>query len=431
MDDERKDLLVAGIYLGDITLALASVAHELPAYVRGLDLSGVMPDKGETAAIAGEVDKMLAGEPDPENLPEPVIRTVLERGIERGKFFSAIRCLEMLDERDKCVGGYISSALKSIEAGDAATAARDFAIAANLDLDDAAPMFQYSGALLHEGCTSSPDECVTRLSGEAAVHRGLKYLLGSEKVSEAVEGLSAEARRTLLPLVALERDPDALEFYRGLREAHRQLEELERGEIHDLEEDVRRIQRGIEGFSESLGRTSPASDEGRQTLERLKRTAGSLGKEFAGVEDLVKMWQFRRLRDRLEHLLESGEEIEDGGKALARDGSTEQGPVEPVMGLIADLGRKDILKSIDDIEERLASTQITMLGRQVHSQEHWQFLREIAFKYPVSPLMVCLRRVDDRWMVVPRWESEIVGLLRDRFETLTPATGPEVPSEEE
>jgi hypothetical protein len=210
MDDERKNLLVAGIYLGDISLALASVAHELPPYVAGLDFSGITGDDGETAAISAEVEKVLAGEADLKNLPESIIRTVLERGIERGKFLSAIRCLEMLDEKDQCVRKYIAHALESLKAGDAAGAARDLANAANLDLDDGAPLFQYSGALLHEGCTASPEQCITRASGGAAVLEALKYLLASERVSEAVGDISPEARRTLLPLVALERDPDAV-----------------------------------------------------------------------------------------------------------------------------------------------------------------------------------------------------------------------------
>ena len=80
--------------------------------------------------------------------------------------------------------------------------------------------------------------------------------------------------------------------------------------------------------------------------------------------------------------------------------------------------------------ERRLSTQVTMLGRSVHSQEHWQFLREIAFKYPVSPLMVCVRKIDDRWMVVPRWESEITGILKDHFEPLACASEPSVPAED-
>ncbi|MFH1312095.1 MAG: hypothetical protein ABIJ00_02610 [Candidatus Eisenbacteria bacterium] len=425
MDDERKSLLVAGISLGDISLALASLAHELPPYVSGLDFSGLSADDGDTATITAEVEKVLAGQPDPEDLPDTLIRTILEHGIERGKFLSAARCLDLLDEKDQYVEKRISLALESVKTGGMTAAARDLSIAASLDLDDGSPLFQYSGTALHEGCAAAPEKCVTRLSSEASVHGALKYLLASARVFKAVEDLSPETRRALLAPVALQMDPDAVKFYMDYRTAHNDLEDIERKEINDLKESLNRIEREIAGFTESLGRVSPGNDEGRESLEKLRRTAGSLGKEFTGVDELLEAWQFRRLRDRLEHLLESEEDLADAGKAVAGGGSSEVGTLGSMLGLIRELREKDIIQNISTIEEKLASTQVTMLGRRVHSQEHWQFLREIAFKYPVSPLMVCLKKVDDRWMVVPQWESEITGILRDHFETLAGAAQPQ------
>jgi hypothetical protein len=424
MNDERKALLLAGVSLGDISLALASLAHELPPYVRDLDFSGLTAGDGDTANITGEVEKVLAGEPDPDSLPDTLIRTILGRAIERGKFLSAIRCLDLLDEKDQYVEKRISRALESVKAGDMAVAARGLAVAANLDLDDGSPLFQYSGTALHEGCTGTPEECVTRASSEASVLGALKYLLSSQRVCKVVEDLSPETRRALLPPVALEMDPDAVKFYTDYRKAHSDLEDIERKEINDLKESLGRIEREIAGFTQALGGVSPGSDESRDSLEKLKRTAGSLAKEFAGVNELLETWQFKRLRDRLEHLLESEEDLDEAGKSMAGSGSTDAGILDSILGLIRDLREKDIIQNISTIEEKLASTQVTMLGRRVHSQEHWQFLREIAFKYPVSPLMVCLKKVDDRWMVVPRWESEIVGILRDHFETLAGASQP-------
>jgi hypothetical protein len=428
MDDERKELLVAGVSLGDISLALASVAYELPPYVRGLDLSRLIADEGDTSTITAEVEKALAGEPDPENLPDNLIRKILERGIERGKFLSAIRCLELLGEKDQYVEKHIAGASASIGKGEMAAAARDLAIAANLDLDDGSPMFQYSGAAMHEGCTADPGQCVTRLSSEASVLGALKYLLASDRACRAVEELGPDKRRALLPLVALEMDPDAVAFYKDCKQVHSDLEEIERGEIKDLRESLARVEAEIARFTQSLGSASPGSDESRESLGKIKRVAGSLAKEFSGVDDLLNNWQFKRLRDRLEHLIESEEDLEDMGKALG--GSSGAGAVDPILGMIRELREKEIGQNISTIEGKLAATQVTMLGRSVHSQEHWQFLREIAFKYPVSPLMVCLRRIDDRWMVVPHWESEIAGILRDHFEPLAGVEKPSVPADD-
>ncbi|MFZ1946343.1 MAG: hypothetical protein WAW06_02240, partial [bacterium] len=73
---------------------------------------------------------------------------------------------------------------------------------------------------------------------------------------------------------------------------------------------------------------------------------------------------------------------------------------------------KGILETVDALEEKIVATQVTMLGRAVHSQEHWQYLRELAFKYPVSAIMCCVRRINAKWMVVPAWDSEVAAILR-------------------
>lgn len=418
MDEERKRVLTAGVHLGDIALALASVAHELPSYVRDLDFNTLMPEGGEGDAVVREVEQVLAEQPESEDLPEPLVRMVLERALTKGKFLSAIRCLEILGEKDDYVEAYLSDARAAIEKDDFPQAAKALVTASNLDLEDGMPLFHYSGGSLHEKCTSAPEGCVTNLDGDDAVLVGLKYLLGSTRGGDAVEAMSGQVRRALLPHVALERDPDAVKFYRDYRQAHEDLQETQGGAVARLREDLKHVQAEVAGFADRIGRISARGDEMRDSVERLRRTANSLKEEFSGVEDLLDSWQFKRLRDRLEHLVGSRDELEKADQYLSGIGPSEGEAPRAVLNLIADLEEKGVLESVDEIEQKLASTQVTMLGRQAHSQEHWQFLREIAFKYPVSPLMCCLRKMNDRWLVVPCWESDIVAILRDHFSRL-------------
>jgi hypothetical protein len=82
-----------------------------------------------------------------------------------------------------------------------------------------------------------------------------------------------------------------------------------------------------------------------------------------------------------------------------------------MVALIDHLGKKGLLEAIDAVEEKIVATQVTMLGRAVHSQEHWQYLRELAFKHPASALVCCVRRINAKWMVVPAWSGPLTELL--------------------
>jgi hypothetical protein len=416
MDDERKLLLTVGIYHGDIALALAALAAELPPYVQGLDVAQLAPEDNDFKGITQQVDAWSREDPAPERLAPPILRLVVERAIARDKFLSAIRCLEMLDEKEKYVDKYVSEAAKLIDQAKMEEAARALVVASNLDIEEGTPLFQYLGAGLHEGCTTAPEKCVTRFASDEAVLRSLKYLLSSERVFDVVAELPAETRRALLPRIALERDPDAIRFYADFKKAHNEIKETEEGLIGRLVSDLEHVAGEVAGFPGSLERISPKS-ETKDTLERLKRTAVGMRKEFADVKALVDEWQFRRLADRVAQLLDARSELEDTHRGAGGADPSISAAIDGMLALIDDLRKKGIPEQIDSAEQRLVSAQTSMLGRQVSSQEHWQFLREIAFKYPVSPLMVCLRRINDRWMVVPQWDSEIVAAFREHFET--------------
>jgi hypothetical protein len=414
MDDQRKTILIGGIYHGDIILAQASLMVELPSYVEGLDIGSLLPEDDEAKSIGQQVETWLGANPDAESLDPSIVRTILERAIGKGKFLSAIRCLEVLDEKDAYIEKYISDAMALVGDGNLREAAKTLVIASNLEIDEGIPLFQYLGATLHDACTSSPDKCVTRLRGDEAVLAALKYLIAAEKVLEAVTGLSAEKRKALLPFVALERDPGATEFYADYKKAHSDLEETQTGAIGAITDEVKQIEAVVASFAQAAERISAKPDT-KESVEKLKRTAAGLRKDFAGVEVLIEGWQFHRLGDRIVRLTGLGEELRDVKDVVGKVDSSVEAAVVPVLDLIDDLKDKAILSDIEAIEQKLTSTQATMLGRQAHSQEHWQFLREIAFKYPVSPLMCCLRRINDRWMVVSQWDSEIVSLLREHF----------------
>jgi hypothetical protein len=416
MDEDRKSILIAGVFLGDMTLAQASLAQDLPPYVGGLDIEHMLQGAEEIESARAQVEEELAQASDPEALSPGLVRTILKRAIERGKFHSAHRCLEILDEKDAFVGRYIREAINLIEQGDLDGAARSLAVASNLDLEEGIPMFQYAGYTLHEECTRSPEKCVTAMKADQAVRRALRYLLGSVRVSEALGDLRETTRRSLLPRVALIRDPHGGEFYAACREAHSDIEQAERNAVSQLADRLRHIKAEITRFAGSIEGVSQAGGASH-VQDALKRVAGGLQKQFTGVEDLLEKWQFRRLKDRLEQLIESKAEIQQALEALRKAGSRKEATIAAMAELIEEIEKADLLGAIETVEQDLVATQAKMLGRAVHSQEHWQFLREIAFKYPVSPLLCCLRQLNDRWLVVPRWESDIAGAIRDYFES--------------
>jgi hypothetical protein len=423
--DEKKTIVVAGVHLGDIAIALAGLQDELPPYVKGLDFGLLLEGAEGLDAISAIVDEAMrnrsekghgdesqgggaktGGRPD---TPRELIQAVLDRALEMGKFLSAGRCLDMLGERDAYVEKYLSKGIAAARKGDGAEAAAALVTAANLDHRDGIPMFQYSGPALHEMCAASTDSCVTRLEEENAVLKAFKYLLESEKVYEAVGELSPDERRSLLPFVVKERDPDSGEFMKRLEEAYNELGRIEQEDLAGLKATVAEIVRQVGEFSGSPGRMMPKSEEAKVVLDRTVRSAAGLAKEFSDAEGLVDAWQFRRLERRLEQLIESGDDIEQARKVLG--GGSAEDVLAATLALISRLKDEEILKRVDEIEKRLIATQVTMLGRSVHSQEHWQYMRELAFKHPASPLVCCLRRINERHMVVPMWDAPVTRLL--------------------
>jgi len=420
--DERKTVVAAGVHLGDIAITLAGLMDELPPYVKGLDfgllLEGVdgldslealadkaLGDMREKAGSDGGEEGRRSG---PRKPPDDLVRAVLDRALEMGKFLSAGRCLDILGERDAYVEKFLSKGLAAARKGEGAEASAALVAAANLDHKDGIPLFQYSGPALHAICTGSTASCVTRLEEENAVLKAFKYLLESEKVYEAVAELSPDERRSLLPFVVKERDPENGGFMKRLEEAHNELGRIEQEDLAALRATVAEITRQVNELAGSAGRLGPKSEEAKLVLDRTVRTAAGLAKEFADAATLVDQWQFRRLERRMEQLIESGDDIEKARKAL---GDSALNVLASTADLISRLKAEDVLKRVDDVEERLISTQVTLLGRSVHSQEHWQYLRELAFKHPASPLVCCLRKINDRQMVVPMWDAPITRLL--------------------
>jgi hypothetical protein len=422
-DDPRKTLAVSGVYLGDITLALAGLAREIPAWAAGLDLAK-FASEAEAEGVAREVEKVLASggvasggaasadaaAADPKVLAPLLAEITIERAIARGKFLSATRCLEILNKRDHYVGKYLERAQKHMGEHKMKEAAEALAIAASLEINEGTPLFQYTGPALHEGCTTSREKCVTAVQRDPAVLKALQYLLEGPKACEAVGAMTAETRAELLPFVAEVRDPAAADFYRGYKQAHGDLEAIEQGELAALVADLKRVYEEVERFAAALAGASPSEIEGREAFEKVLRSVGSLRKEFSEITGLVDSLELRRIKRRVEQLIETRGDLESAGDA-AKKGSGLASAIEKMLALVEDLSKKGMLESIDAIEEKIVATQVTMLGRAVHSQEHWQYLRELAFKYPVSPLVCCVRRINAKWMVVPAWSSPLAALL--------------------
>jgi hypothetical protein len=404
MDSKRKDLIVAGLFLGDITLALAALARELPSYVQGFDLEKVIPDEEGLRPVRAEADALLAGRTEIDEIPPELTRRILDRAIERGKFLSASRCLDLLGERESRVDGFLAGAGDKLKAGDTAGAARDLVVASNLGSEAGMPLFQYSGPEIHAGCMTAPGDCVTRRSGDEAVSGALAYLLEGEKVKAFLDGLSADARRSLLPHVAMERDEHLREFYAAFAGAHETLESVLGGDLPALKSDLDRAAEVAAAVLQALGTGAP-EESSAQAVDRARRVAGGLVKDFGDVDALIGDLQLRRLRRRVTNLLESESELSAAGDAAGA-----------AVALIAEFREKNLTGKIDEVEAALAGLQVGLLGRAVHSQEHWQYLRELAFKYPVSPLMCCIRRLDDRFMVVPVWDGGLTVIIRDFLE---------------
>ena len=414
MEDKRKDLMTAGLYLGDITLVMAAVARELPSYVEGFELERVIPDAGELEPIRREVEALVAGRDEMDAVPPELLKKILDTAIEKGRFHSASRCLSLLGERDAYVEKFIKAAGEKVRAGDLAGAGRDIAIASNLESDTGFPLFQYSGPELHSGCATAPDRCLTRAPADEAVTRALVYLLEGEKVLAFAEGLGADEKRGLLPFVAMERDPGLREFYVGLYAANTSLGEVETGEIEGLRKDIKRAADVIASLAGILRNASPADEAAGPALDRARRMANGFGKDFEGIDALLGDFQLRRIKRRIGNVLDSEDDIKAAGEAVKGNAADEA--LAAAAALIEEFRSGGILDRIDGIEERLVGLQVSLLGRPVHSQEHWQYLRELAFKYPASPIMCCIRKLNNRYMIVPRWDSEITVLFRDFFE---------------
>jgi|GEM_PF-2304376 len=414
MDDKRKDLMTAGLYLGDVTLVLAAFARELPSYVEGFELERVIPDAGELEPARREVETVVPGRDELTAVPPELLRKVLDTAIEKGRFHSASRCLSLLGERDAYVDRFIKSAGEKLKAGDTVGAAHDVSVASNLESDTGFPLFQYSGPELHFGCTTAPEGCLTRAPAEEAIARALNYLLEGEKVLAFADNLGPDEKKSLLPHVAMERDPGLREFYAALSNTNKVLGEIETGDIESLRADIRRAADVMAALADFLRNASPADEASGAALDRARRMADGFGKDFGGIDSLISDFQLRRIKRRIGNVLDSEDDLRAAAEAVKRGGSEDA--LASATALVEEFRAKGIPDKIDDVEARLVGIQVALLGRSVHSQEHWQYLRELAFKYPASPVMCCIRKLNDRYMVVPRWDGEITRVFRDFFE---------------
>jgi len=315
------------------------------------------------------------------------------------------------------VDDLVRSAGEKLKAGDAAGAARDVAVASNLESETAFPLFQYSGPDLHARCTTAPGECLTRAPADDAVAAALAYLLEGEKVRAFIDGLDAEEKRSLFPPVALERDPGMRDLFAALAEAHAALGEIESGRLAALRADVGRAAQVTAALAGFLAGASPAGEGTARSLERLRRTAGGLVKDFEGLDSLLDDLQLKRVKRRIGNLLESEDELRAAGEVVKPGDGGGRAALDDAVALIEEFRRNGILEAVDEIEAELAGLVVGLLGRRVHSEQHWQYLRELAFKYPVSPLVCCIRKLNDRYMVVPRWDGALTAILREFLES--------------
>lgn len=414
MDDKRRDLIAAGLCLGDIVLAQAALFKDLPSYVEGLDAERLIHDAGTLQSAREEIQALIGGEEDLDSLPPPLVKKILDTAIEKGKFLSATRCLELLGERQAYVGRFVAGAGEKLKAGDHAGAARDIVIASNLESEAGFPLFQYTGPELHANCTHAPGECVTRLPLDDAVSKALYYLLEGERVMEFASTLGGAEKKSLLPHVAAERDPHLGEFYAGFAKAHAALGDLESGRLEDLRRDLSRAASVASALAKSLEGPGLGDESAAMALDRAARVSHGLLKDFEGVDALVDELQLRRIRRRIDNLMQSESDLKSAAEALG--GAGDPAAITSALSLIAEFQDKGLVDRVGEIERGLVDLQVGLLGRPVHSQEHWQYLRELAFKYPASPLMCCVRRLNDRFMVIPMWESGITALLREHID---------------
>jgi hypothetical protein len=420
MEDKRKDLLTAGLYLGDITLALAAVVKELPSYAQDFEMERVIPDAEGLRPAREKVDALLGGVDGLDEIPPELIRGILETAVLKGKFLSASRCLDLLGEREAYVDGRIARAGGKIKAGDSAGAARDIVIASNLSSETCFPLFQYRGPELHAACGTSPEECLTRAALDDAVAKALEYMLEGAKIIDFIMNLDPGERKTLLPHIALERDPYLREFYSGFVKAHREMVEVESDDLRTVGADLKRAAAAVAGLAKSVAADTRMGDEIRSVLEGTGRMASGFVKDFEDVDSLVTDFQLRRVRRRVSNLMESESALRSAEESVKGVGG-EAPALSDVLALIGEFRETDLLGKLDEIEAKLLGSQVILLGRSVHSKEHWQYLRELAFKYPASPLMCCIRKLNDRYMVFPRWDGALTVLLKEFLEEAPPA----------
>lgn len=412
MDELRKGFLVAGLYLGDINLALASVARQLPTYVKGVDPNSLVEEDQEIEAVRREVENWLSDR-DRTELDEQMVERILDRAIANGRYLSAIRCLEMLGKREAYVSDYIRKGEEALQGDDFQGAARAFVIASSLDLNEGLPLFQYSGPELHQECTLHPENCITRKSLEQALPQALFYLLGSRTVSEEVESRSSEIQAQLFPWIVLERDPHAAEFYRNFEQAHAEIENVVNEKLRELGKRIKGTASAVRDFKSDLGSLTATAP----VVGKIRRIADGLASDFEAIEDLLRGWQLLRLQRRLERLIEFGHDVAEASERVKESGF--RNAARRLLDAVEGIEQEDLVGGVQEIQRNLLDAQARMLGRKVASQEHWQFLREISFKYPVAPLTCCLRHLNDQWLVVPVWESPLVDVVRDHLKVIS------------
>ncbi len=405
MNEMQKKFLMAGIYLGDITLALCSLSEKMPSYAKGVNVDDFLPQGEELEKVRSLVEGILKDDPNPSKLPDSTVRHVLERAVANGRYLSARRCLDILGEKKEYIERRIQEALSRTESGDFSKASELFVLASNLSSDTVLPLFQYAGPELHANCTNNTDACITKLPLEKALDEGFRYLLG-DSFAETLESLSIDSKKGLFVEVCRRRDRYLNEFMERFKEAHTKLVEIEQKEIPALRAEIQKIASRISSF---VTASESASGKG-WTAERMQRFANGLRKDFEDAVGLVDGAQFSRLRRRIERFASYEDEITRIEMDL-KDQSREMDSLADLKELVREVRERRLVTSVESLEKELLNIQVMLLGRQVHSHEHWQYLRELSFKYPVSPLICCIRPINDKWMVVPVWESTLRELL--------------------
>jgi hypothetical protein len=170
---------------------------------------------------------------DDNTIPAAVLEETAKRAVKLGKFAFAEDAYKLLGIKKEIVALYAQTGEQFLRDGKATRGAMSFFAAASID-QPVVPHFQRIGPQLHAKCLGEPDKCVTTLTVEEIIDKGLDMLLANEPLSEKLlASARPDDKREILAALSVCRDMDLLGLVKNLQAAASELSGVDNGQPDD------------------------------------------------------------------------------------------------------------------------------------------------------------------------------------------------------